>query len=286
MLHRSSLGAIALAALLMTIAGARAFDDAKYPDLTGQWRRLDLVRFPGQPGFDPSKPPGRGQQAPLTPEYQAIFEANLKDQAEGGQGTFPTATCLAPGMPMMMTVYEPMEIIVTPETTYILIDHVHDSQRRIYTDGRDWPEEVEPSFAGYSIGQWVDADGDGRYDALLVETRHMKGPRAYDASGLPLHSDNQTIVKERIHVDKADRNVLHDDITVIDHALTRPWTVTKNYRRDPNPQPVWPEYICAANNPHVRIGKDSYFVSADGYLMPAKKDQAPPDLRYFKASQK
>jgi hypothetical protein len=284
MLHRSSLGAIALAALMMSIAGARAFDDAKYPDLRGQWRRLDLVRFAGQPGFDPGKPPGRGQQAPLTPEYQAIFEANLKDQAEGGQGTFPTATCLAPGMPMMMTVYEPMEIVVTPETTYILIDHVHDSQRRIYTDGRDWPEEVEPSFAGYSIGQWVDADGDGRYGALLVGTRHMKGPRAYDASGLPLHSDNQTIVKERIHVDKADRNVLHDDITVIDHALTRPWTVVKRYRRERNVE--WYEDLCSENNNHVMIGKENYFMSGDGYLMPAKKNQPPPDLRYFKQTER
>jgi hypothetical protein len=36
----------------------------------------------------------------------------------------------------------------------------------------------------------------------------------------------------------------------------------------------------------VVIGKENYFLSADGYLMPAKKDQAPPDLRYFKQSQK
>jgi len=27
-------------------------------------------------------------------------------------------------------------------------------------------------------------------------------------------------------------------------------------------------------------------LSADGYLMPAKKDQPPPDLRYFKQSGK
>jgi hypothetical protein len=32
----------------------------------------------------------------------------------------------------------------------------------------------------------------------------------------------------------------------------------------------------------VFIGKDGYYVSADGYLMPIKKDQPPPDLRYFK----
>ena len=40
---------------------------------------------------------------------------------------------------------------------------------------------------------------------------------------------------ERIYLDKADRNLLHDDITVVDHALTRPWTVTKTYRRNLDP---------------------------------------------------
>src|SRR5262245_40378634 len=40
----------------------------------------------------------------------------------------------------------------------------------------------------------------------------------------PLHFDNQSIFKERFHLDKADPNILHDEITVIDHALTRPWS--------------------------------------------------------------
>jgi hypothetical protein len=35
------------------------------------------------------------------------------------------------------------------------------------------------------------------------------------------------------------------------------------------------------DNRHVCVGKDSYFVSADGDLRPTKKDQAPQDLRYF-----
>ena len=39
---------------------------------------------------------------------------------------------------------------------------------------------------------------------------------------------------------------------------------------------------CSEDNHHVWVGKDDYFVSADGYLMPTKKDQPPPDLRYFK----
>jgi hypothetical protein len=32
----------------------------------------------------------------------------------------------------------------------------------------------------------------------------------------------------------------------------------------------------------VEIGKQSYMLSAEGHLMPTKKNQAPPDLRYFK----
>ena len=87
---------------------------------------------------------------------------------------------------------------------------------------------------GYSIGRWVDEDGDGKYDVLEVETRHFKGPRTYENSGLPLHPDNQSIIKERIYLDKNNQDILHDEFTVIDHALTQPWTVTKNYRRDRN----------------------------------------------------
>ncbi len=282
MLYRSLIGAAALTAALC-LGQAQAFDDAMYPDWKGQWRRISP---PGQPAFDPSKPRGRGQQIPFTEEYQAVFEANLKDLAAGGEGLWPGYRCRPPGMPPMMTAYEPLEIIILPETTYIRIDHIHDTHRRIYTDGRDWPEEAEPAYVGYSIGKWIDADGDGRYDLLEIETRHIKGPRAYDAMGAPLHRDDKTVVKERIYLDKADPNVLRDEITVIDNALTRPWTVTKSYRRNPDPRPEWQEYICTENNTHVHLGKESYFMSGDGYLMPAKKDQPPPDLRYFKRATK
>ena len=79
-----------------------------------------------------------------------------------------------------------MEFLVTPDTTHILIEHIHDS-RRIYTDGRPWPAELDPSFRGHTIGQWQDTDGDGRYDTLIAETRHFQGPRYFDGTGLPLH---------------------------------------------------------------------------------------------------
>jgi hypothetical protein len=280
MLDRGLLGAVVLVtALCAATAPSRAWDDAQYPDLKGQWRAI------GGPGrFDISKPGGRGQQAPLTAEYQAIFEANLIDQANGGQGTTPTYKCISPGMPRVTNGYGEIEFVITPETTHILVDHIQDD-RRIYTDGRTWPVELEPTLLGYSVGHWIDTTGSGHYDVLEVETRGFRGPRSFDASGIPLHQDGATVVKERIFLDKTDPNVAHDEVTVYDHALTRPWTVMKNYRRSPQTRPDWTEEYCEDNN-HVSIGKDDYMLSADGLLMPAKKDQPPPDLRYFKKPQK
>jgi hypothetical protein len=282
MFYRSSIAAAALLGTLwVATSDAWAWDDAKYPDFAGQWRPI------GGPGrFDISKPAGHGQQAPLTPEYQAIFEANVKEQAAGGQGTTKTYRCFSPGMPRVTNGYGEIEFVVTPKTTHILVDHIYDN-RRIFTDGRPWPAEIVPTLLGYSIGQWIDTDGDGRYDVLEVETRGLRGPRSFDASGLPLHADNQTIVKERIYIDRNDRNIAHDEVTVIDHALTRPWTVMKNYRRSPDdPYPTWTEENCAETNNHVTIANEDYMLSADGLLMPTRKDQAPPNLRYFKQPQK
>jgi hypothetical protein len=259
----------------------------------GHWRRTSVGMFAGGAGglrFDESKPVKHtlslGQEPPLTPEYQVIYDANLDDMGKGGQGVNPTWSCLSPGMPRIMIAYEPMEVVVTPGVTYILFERDHDHHRHIYTDGRQYPANMaqEPRYLGYSIGKWIDEDGDGRYDVLAVETRGLKGPRVYDATGIPLHADNETVITERIYIDKADPNLLHDDITTTDHALTQPWTVHRVYRRDDESKgPIWSDHaVCAEGNVHVGIGKEVYFLSGDGLLMPAVKDQPPPDLRYFK----
>jgi hypothetical protein len=281
MKKRMSIGVIALgAALGLAIAGASAFDETLYPDLKGQWTAVGI----GQGAqWDPSKPPGRAQEAPLTAEYQAIYDATLARRAAAGPDAIPPTSCLPPGMPRSMMAYEPMEVIVTPDTTYVMISYLGEF-RRIYTDGRDWPDDIDAAYTGYSIGQWRDSDGDGRFDVLDVETRHLKGPRTFDGSGLPLHKDNETVVKERIFLDQADPNLLRNEITTIDHALTRPWTVTRSYRREREPN--WIEYVCAEDNHQVTLNGESYLVTEDGELKPTRKDQPPPDLRYFPRERK
>ena len=70
---RGSIGFCALMALAATLGVAHAFDETKYPDLKGQWNRTAAPRWES------------ASKAPLTPEYRAIYDANVKDQAEGGQ---------------------------------------------------------------------------------------------------------------------------------------------------------------------------------------------------------
>jgi hypothetical protein len=277
----------------MMAGNVPAAESGRYPDWKGAWERFvpeesvtspsGLLTSGGQPSFDQTKAWGSGQEAPLTPEYQKVLEDSLADQAIGGQGNnFERSTrCLPNGMPLMMTAFLPLEFVVTPDTTYILTtDYMY--FRRIFTDGRDWPRTIQPTFAGYSIGRWIDENGEGTYNVLEVETRGFTGPRVFDATGLPLHSDNQSIFRERMYRDKGNPNVLHDEITVIDHALTRPWTVDKKYLRNPNPRPNWIIGSCTESNMLVGIAGEAYAISANGLLMPIKKDQPPPDLRWFK----
>jgi hypothetical protein len=285
MLDRRTVEMLARATVLMVIvAGAAQAQEKQYPNWKGEW----AAAFPRMPGqqlrFDPGRPFGKGQQAPLTEEYKKIYDDNLAEIAQGSQGLFLYhASCLPAGMPTMMSAGT-FEYIIMPETTYIVLDG---DIRRIFTDGRPWPTDTQPTYQGFSIGKWIDEDGDGVYDVLEVESRGpFKGPRTYDASGLPLHFDNESTFQERFFVDKKDPAILHDVITVFDHALTRPWTADKTFRRSQKQYPNWDRVSCLEGTSYVTIGKEYYMVTTDGYLMPTTKGQLPPDPKYFPPAQK
>jgi hypothetical protein len=278
MSKRKALASIAGAVvLIITLAPAQAADEPKFPDWSGQWTR---VPDGGVPRYDPSKPI-RKQEAPLKPEYYARFLESIKDQDEGGQGLDLAYTCRPPGMPRMMSGVNLMEFVLSPDITRILFDRNDYAPRRIYTDGRDWPK-FDPDFTtfpGYSIGKWVNRDGDGRVDELQVETRHVRGPRTWDQSGMPMADDLDGVIKERLFLDKDNPDIMHNEMTTTDNSLTRPWMVMKNYRRVRDVK--WVENNCIEGQTWVLIGKEPYFLSGDGTIMPIKKGQPAPDLKYF-----
>src|SRR5258705_651847 len=128
MFHRRSIRAIAFLALCICAqthiassqvaspqaaspSDASKYDPVRYPDWSG------LMRWTARGGnrYDQTKTAGRAQQAPLTAEYQALFEAGLKDQAGGGQGANQTYSCLPGGLPRDMAGNQGTQILVHPE---------------------------------------------------------------------------------------------------------------------------------------------------------------------------
>ena len=122
MFYRFWIGAAAIVAMLgLSAAGAAAEDAKKYPDWDGLWKRGSPVGV-----WDPAKPGGLGQQPPLTPEYQKVFEDNL---AKGKAGVVfdIKGTCGPVGMPRVMILYEPMEIVIKPKALSLI--HISEPTR-------------------------------------------------------------------------------------------------------------------------------------------------------------
>jgi hypothetical protein len=161
-----------------------------------------------------------------------------KNAREGNPTGDITAACLPQGMPRIMTMTYPMEIMQNENQVNIFAEW-NEQTRRVYTDGRPHQpfSETGALFYGDSIGHW---EG----DVLVVETISLRGDTNLEASGLP-HSDQLRVV-ERIWLE--NDNLLKDEITLHDpKAFTRPWTVTKRYNRMAADETLLP-YVCLENN--------------------------------------
>src|SRR5438094_9351562 len=118
MRYRNSIWAAAMAtALFATPSVAQVVDFGKYPNFKGQWVRTG----------NPNNWRALAGPAPLTPEYKKIFDDITADLKAGGPGNWPSTFCIPAGMPAMMSFYDPMEMIITPENTNILISHKDES---------------------------------------------------------------------------------------------------------------------------------------------------------------
>jgi hypothetical protein len=201
-------------------------------DFTGVWdNRQGIAWVPVARGQPREKPP-------LTPEYQKVFEQRIKDAAEGRPTGDPTAACLPQGMPRIMTMTYPMEILQNEIQVNIFAEW-NEQTRRIWIDGRPHPsaDDLDITYYGHSVGHW---EG----DTLVADTVGIRPETNLEASGLP-HSDALE-VKERIWL--ADDDTLKDEITLIDpKAYTHPWTVTKTYNRM-SPGSATLPYVCLENN--------------------------------------
>jgi hypothetical protein len=215
----------------LTVAATITINGITRPNLNGMWIRN------GSFLFDPAVSDPLKMNPPYKPEWMQEFDAHRQRVAATGiNAVDPTAACLPPGMPRMMSAVYPMEVLMTPDRVTIITEWM-EQIRRVYMDGRPHPEDPDITYVGHSTGRW---DG----DVLVIDTVAMKGDTALDQTGMR-HSDDIRVV-ERMRL--LDPQTLENELTLYDPvAFTKPWTVRRTFRRA-KPDDEMREYVCLENN--------------------------------------
>ncbi|HUN25165.1 MAG TPA: hypothetical protein VMU67_02575 [Steroidobacteraceae bacterium] len=192
---------------------AASLAQAAPPDLTGVWSIVN--------------PPHvlktvEGLTPPLTPAAQVVYEQHLAAAARGDRSFDGVTRCLPPGLPRLMLVNEPFEILQRPKAMYFL----HQLNRlpwRAYF-GEKLPQDPDPLWLGYSVARW---DG----DTLIIDSTGFYDSTILDDSGLPHSTALRLIEQYRL---SADRKHLEALFTIDDpKTYTRPWTAQAEYVRRP-----------------------------------------------------
>jgi hypothetical protein len=218
------------AALLVLLSfGAGGFAAEIPADFSGVWSMVQHSR-PGAPFFIPVEPELSQEGKRATGAFAAKYDV-VTLEANGN--------CVEPGMPTVMWGIggAAMEIVQQPERITLLSELANQS-RRIYLDGREFPDEFPHQRVGYSIGHW---EG----ETLVIETRLIT---EWHAPRWP-HSDQMRIVERWSLQDPAeleivglradrpppqiDGNVLVNEMTISDALfyLNDAEVVTVTYRR-------------------------------------------------------
>lgn len=177
-------------------------------DLAGVW-----MRQPPGNGFSETPPPA------MTPWALERFKAHKPTVGPSAalDANDPTLDCAAPGVPYVLAVPTPFEIVHAPGQVIQLFEYNH-FVRRIHTDGRPHPPNLRDTgsyeWMGHSIGRW---EG----ETFVIDTIGFNDATWLDRLGHP-HSDALHVV-ERIR--RLDRDTLEYAVTVEDpKAYVAPWT--------------------------------------------------------------
>jgi hypothetical protein len=180
-----------------------------------------------------------------TREEPAVFTAEGEKYKNP---PFPYGSCPVGGTPISITMqsseHGPMELIQQQRKVWILTEF-QQTIRLIPTDGRPHSTDPDPSFTGESVGRW---EGDTLVvDTIGVDRRLMNFERWHP-------SDKQHIVER---FTRTSKNYLTYDLMIEDPVvLAKPyihapriWTLAQN------PNDLWTEYICTANEEPVYMQK-------------------------------
>ena len=205
-------------------------------DLSGFFMPTQIVKHLLR--LDADLKPG---EVPLKPEADAL----LKERIAWNGKDHPGAYCLPSGIPEKLNIPDGLKVIQTPDVMLFLFES-RTIYRQVFTDGRSLPpEDVNPTWMGYSIGHW---EG----DTFVAETKYSNGKTWLDMRGLPATEKLRVVERyTRPTIGKVNIEVTIDD----PGAYTKPWKVNLNWTLQPDTELI--ESICEENNRDAKhmIGK-------------------------------
>ena len=214
----------------------------KLPDWSGVWSMAGPTVFDRatQTGQGGATSVGVRSHPPYNAEWEALYKTHL-DRRDKNLFPDTISNCGVPaGFPRHFNLPDPYEFVVRPEQVWVLTEN-GPNVMRIYTDGRKHLEDQWETYTGDSVGHW---EG----DTLVFTTVALKGYRdkdvILDRTGLILSDKSHATTRIR----KIDPTTLEVQMTIEDpKALTKPWVVTKQFRKQPAGTRVY-DYGCAENN--------------------------------------
>ena len=220
----------------------------------GKYAQLDALPDWGGIWFVERSNDAQPRPPQLKGEYLERFEQWREEvRANNGVEKLDRSNCSPPGLPRIMQLAQyPYEFLFTPGRVTVN-QEAWMQTRTIWTDERQHPEDVDPSFHGHSVGHW---EG----DTLVVDTIGISDELQFgsgERSGAK-HSDKFRLT-ERIYLTDDDPNILVNEMRMEDpEALEEPFEVTIKYRRDRHGQLI--EFQCAENdrNPVDEHGNTLY----------------------------
>jgi hypothetical protein len=215
------------------------------PDLSGVWQTggISLTggpqgnvvgagqAAPASSGASAAKPPSEYADLPTQPPLQPWAAEQVKTLTNADD---PTVHCLLPGVPRVISMPMPFEIVQTPKQVVILYEAFR-AFRMIPTDGRKPPGERLPSYMGDSSGRW---EG----DTLVVEVTNFNG-RIWGPGNMRVTSDALRVVERYTHMGDT---IAYEARIEDPKVLTGPFVYRTTLRRPPD---TWvAEYECLENN--------------------------------------
>lgn len=187
------------------------------PDLSGWW--IPLVFYPNAPKIEVEDSLGLFATPPLQPEglkrFQEFVNAILHNQPVERYGFKSSAFC-QPYRFTGVTYINPeseIEFLVTPGR--VTITDEFNQLRRIYTDGRALPNDVEESYTGTSVGRW-----EGQ--TLVIDTVGISREASWGWHDVEVPVGPGARSQERLFLREPD-------ILQIDTVVNAPASLTKPY---------------------------------------------------------